>query len=167
VCIIYGCDSHSKTQKHISNGKKIFYTIDTLPNGTIRYRPNYLRTPIDSENIQLSFFDTIPETIGKSGEFYCYDTTTLHLNRYIFLTNLTDFAIIRIRGKDIYLMKENDKSVTIDNAFHDVFSGNGYSIYFIHKVISHKSGITYERGFIEIKNIKYEKSIMIHGGYKL
>lgn len=144
------------------------YESDTLPNGSIRYRPNYTILNRDTSSIILDFFDTIPETISDSGEFYTYDTTKLTSNSYVFLTNLVEFAIIKIKGKDIYLAKEHEKcSVLDENTFKDVFSGNGYTITFIHNKIENNNGATYERGTLEIENVKNKVTIEIHGGYKI
>jgi len=162
-----GCVYHNKKEKIILESEKPYYKTDTGVNGQIYYSPDYLRTPIDSQNIQLSFFDTIPPTIGKSGEFYTYDTTRLCPNKYIFLSNDT-YAIIRLKGRDIYLHKKYEKSIMVAiNTFRDVYSGNGYLIDFIHKELSSDNGISYERGFLEIKNIKYDTVIKIHGNSKL
>jgi len=101
------------------------------------------------------FFDTIPETISSPGEFYTYDTTKIAENKYIFLTNLVEYVIIKVNSRHIYLKKEYEKcSALPDDTFKDIFSGNGYKIIFIHKKIEHNDGVIYERGTLEIKNSK-------------
>jgi len=143
------------------------YKRDTLPN-TIVFRPNYSLIKIDSSHIKLAFFDIIPETISNPAEFYTYDTTKLSENKFIVLTNLVDYAIIRNTGKDIYLQKEHDKSLKIsEDIFKDVFSGNGYTIILTTKVVDHDNGVSSETGTLEIKNSKYQAVIKIHGGYKI
>ena len=143
------------------------YERDTLPNGSIRLRPNYSLTKNDTSNIELDFFDTIPETISSPGEFYTYDTIKLVSNKYIFLTDLVEYAIIKMKGRDIYLRKEHKKRLELrEKTYKDVFSGNGYVIIFIHKEIEHSNGATYEIGTLEIKNSKHQTTTKIHGGYK-
>jgi hypothetical protein len=166
------CNSH-KDPKQIPFNKRDtpstpLYERDTLANNSIRLRPNYSLTKIDTSNIKLAFFDTIPETISSMGEFYSYDTTKIANNKYIFLTNLTDYAIIRVNGKDVYLLKDHDKCLALsENTFKDVFSGNGFTVIFTHKGIDHNNGTSYETGTLEIKNSKYQAIFKIHGGYKL
>ena len=143
------------------------YKRDTLPN-TITFRPHYSLTKIDTSNIELAFFDIIPETISNPAEFYTYDTTKLTENKFIFLTNVADYAIIRNNGKDIYLKKEHDKSLkTSEDIFKDLFSGNGYTIILTRKLVGHNHGVSSETGTLEIKNSKYQAIIKIHGGYKI
>jgi hypothetical protein len=125
-------------------------------------------TATDSSNIKLDFFNTIPETISKMGEFYSYDTTKLADNKYIFLTNLTEYAIIKVNNKDIYLLKDYDKCLSLsENTFKDVFSGNGFTIIFTHQLVDHNNGLSFETGTVEIRNSKYKNLFKIHGGYKL
>lgn len=144
------------------------YERDTLPNGNIRFRPNYTLTPIDTSAIQLTFFATIPETIPGARELYTYDTTKLASKRYIFLSDLTEYAIVKNNGKDIYLKKQYEKCEMLsDNTFKDVFAGNGYTINLTHKKVKHKNGKTYEKGTLEIGNAKHKAVINIHGGYEL
>jgi hypothetical protein len=136
--------------------------------GTITIRPNYSLTKIDTSSIRLNFFDKIPETISFRGEFYTYDTTKLANDKYIFLTNMTTYAIIKDNGKDIYLEKENDKSLALpQNTYEDIYSGNGYKITFIHKVIKDGYGKSNEIGKLIIENSRHQLIVKIHGGYNL
>ena len=158
-----GCNSHR-------NSKEVaLYERDTLPNHSIRYRPNYSINQIDTRNIELSFFETIPETIPNFlCELYSYDTTKLVDGKYIFLTDLTEYSIIKVGGKDIYLRKEHEKCSEIsENTFKDVYSGNGFTIVFIHKPVDYDTGISYEKGTLEIKNSKHQVTFKIHGGHRI
>jgi hypothetical protein len=144
------------------------YERDTLPNGHIKLRPNYSLQQIDTSNIELTFFDTMPETISNMGEFYSYDTTKLAADKYIFLTNLNEFAILKNKGRDIYLKKEHEKCLQLsETEFKDVFSGNGWTANLIHKKIKHNDGATYEKGTLEIQNSSHQLIIKVHGGYRL
>lgn len=165
------CNSDKNSEKTLSDQSNIspieLYERDTLPNGGIRLRPHYSLTKFDSSSIQLDFFDTIPETISSPAEFYTYDTTGLKGNKYIFLTNLVEYAIVKIKGTDIYLKKEYEKSIELpENTFKEVFAGNGYSVIFIHKNVRHNNAATYETGTLDIKNSEHQTIIKIHGGYK-
>src|SRR5215831_13049720 len=109
IVLLFGnCDS-SKTSKEDSPDKKDttsawVYLKDTTSQGAIIYRPNFSLVKIDTSQIKLDFFDSIPETIStKMGGFYTYDTTKLSKNKYIFLTDLTSYAVIRVNGRDVYV----------------------------------------------------------------
>lgn len=169
---LMGCGSHKtykpKTLKQLQDDTLLVYTRDTLPNGNTVINPNYSLIKSDTSFIRLSFFDTIPETISQSGEFYTYDTTTIAENKYIFLTDIVVYAIIRINGKDIYLHKDYDKCREIaDNVFSDIYSGNGYTIDFTHKEPREKNGAHFATGTLDIKNAKYHTLVKIHGNRRL
>ena len=144
------------------------YERDTLANGHVKLRPKYSLHKTVTTDIELTFFDTVPETISNTGEFYSYDTTKLAAGKYIFLTNLTEFAILKNKGRDVYLKKEHDKCLQLsENEFKDVFSGNGFTAILIHNKIEHKDGATYEKGTLEIQNSSHQRIFKVHGGYKM
>ena len=79
-----------------------------------------------SANFKLDYFKKIPDTIDGCGEYITYDTSTL-AHKYIFLSNLSDFAIIKVNGKDIYLTRDSVASKTINNKnYISVYKGHGY-----------------------------------------
>lgn len=170
IFFLIACDSH-KIYKHpafLHEDTLLVYQKDTLPNGNIIINPNYSLIKSDTSIIRLSFFDTIPESIERSGEFYTYDTTTIAENKYIFLTDIVMYAVIRINGKDIYLHKDYDKCKEIaDNVFREVYLGNGYSIVFTFKDLHEEHGVHFGTGTLDIKNAKYQTIIKIHGSLKL
>jgi hypothetical protein len=47
---------------------------------------------------KLGFFQKIPDTIDGCGEYFTYDTSRVSKGRYIFLSNLTEFAIVKINS---------------------------------------------------------------------
>ncbi|MBO9635076.1 MAG: hypothetical protein J7578_18345 [Chitinophagaceae bacterium] len=64
---------------------------------------------------KLDFFKALPDTIDGCGEYLTYDTSKVANDKYIFLSNLTDFAIIKIKGKDVYLNKDTTESKEIND----------------------------------------------------
>ena len=52
---------------------------------------------------KLDYFKTMPKKFGLQGDYYTYDTTKITNDKYIFISDLTDIAVIKINGKDIYL----------------------------------------------------------------
>src|SRR5258708_2067414 len=76
---------------------------------------------------KLDFFKSVPDTIDGCGEYFTYDTSKVAKNKYIFLSNLTDFAIIKINGKNIYLNRDTTESKEINTkSYVAVYSGQGY-----------------------------------------
>jgi hypothetical protein len=166
VFVLIACGSH-KTSKHFvlyQEDTLHLYRKDTLPNGNTIIRPNFSLTKIDTSIIKIDFFDTIPESISRSGEFCTYDSIAIANNKYIFLTDIVSYAVIRINGKDIYLSKDYDKCVEIaENTFKDVYSGNAYTVIFTHKSITHNNGVWYETGTLDIKNSKNRSIVKLQG----
>ncbi len=78
-------------------------------------------------NLELDVFEAIPDTIDGCGDFYTYDSIPPKDNRYVFLSNMTDFAVMKIEGREIYLKKNERESREITPAhFISVFEGEGY-----------------------------------------
>jgi len=157
-----------KASVTIDTSSSALYKKDTGVNHVIYYEPNYSLIKIDTSSIRLNFFNKVPETISFRGEFYTYDTTTLADNKYIFLTNMTTYAIIKSNGKDIYLEKEYDKCLALpDDTYKDVYSGNDYEIIFYHKVIKDGYGKSNEIGKLIIENSRHQLVVKVHGGDNL
>src|SRR6266700_6598150 len=90
--ILTGCANTNSNNGNLS--KKDTFSTDTPKQSAI--------SKVDTA-FKLDFFKAVPDTINGCGEYFTYDTTVVLKDRYIFLSNLTEFAIIRINGKDIYL----------------------------------------------------------------
>jgi hypothetical protein len=174
------CNSHKTSKQsiasitdtsssHFDTSSNPLYWRFISPHNPIQYMPHFSLVQTDSSQINISFFDTIPETISpKMGEFYSYDTTKLADNKYIFLTTLTNYGVIKINGKDVYLDKKHDKCVALLNdTYKDVYVGNGFSVIMTHKLIDSNNGVSNEIGTLEIKNSKYQAAYKIHGGYRI
>jgi hypothetical protein len=162
-----GCHGSKREHQRLHKNAGVFARIDTALNGNITYTPNLLRTPIDSQPILLSYFDSMPKPIPHGGEFYTYAATSISLKKYIFVSD-GSFGIIRIGSNDIYVAKNYGKSIEIaGDTFKNVYHGNGYSIILYTKVLRNGNGMSYEKGRLTISNIKYDTTISIHGGYQI
>jgi|SRR6185312_1042779 len=172
VSILFiGCNSkkNSKLNRPVINDtiSSALYEKDTT-SGTVSIRPNYSLIKIDTSNIRLNFFDKVPETIFFKGEFYTYDTTKLADNKYIFLTNMGSYAIIKNNGRDIYLEKKYDKCLALShNTYKDVYSGNDYKIIFLYTEIDAGYGKSSDIGKLIIENSRHQLVVKVHGGYNL
>jgi hypothetical protein len=91
---------------------------------------------------KLDFFREIPDTIDGCGEYFTYDTSRISKNRYIFLSNLTEFAIIKINNRNIYLKRDSLESKEInDKSYIAVYKGHDYKV-----VLKIKQTKTYDEG---------------------
>ena len=78
--------------------------------------------------LKIDFFETVPDKIKGCGEYFTYDTSSFENRRYVFLSNLSDFALIKVNGKEIVLYKDRTKSESINNRnYVAVYKGQGYT----------------------------------------
>lgn len=114
--------------------------------------------------LKLDFFKSLPDTIDGCGEYFTYDTSKMANDKYIFLSNLSDFAIIKIKGKDIYLNKDTAESKEInDKSYIVVYKGQGYKA-----VLTIKQTKTYDEGgfysgTLQIVGDNIKTTIKVHG----
>ena len=150
--------------------KTITLSSDTSNTLKIRKENFTILNKVDTSSFKVEFFKQIPSSISdSSGEFYTYDTTELSDKRYIFLSDLVTFAIVKINGIDIYLSKDYKKSIELSkNIFQDVYSGNGYTVLLTFHLIKHLGdGVSYNEGTLEVRNSKYKISFKVHGNIKV
>jgi hypothetical protein len=113
---------------------------------------------------RLDFFKAIPDTIDGCGEYFTYDTSKATNDRYIFLSNLTDFAIIRIGGKNIYLVNDTIESKEInDKSYVAVYKGEEYkAILKVKQTKAYDEGGFYA-GTLQIIGRKVNVTFKVHG----
>jgi hypothetical protein len=120
--------------------------------------------PLGDTAFKLDFFDAIPDTINGCGEYFTHDTSNVTKDRYIFLSNLTEFAIIKINGKDIYLKRYSIESKEInDKSYIAVYKGQDYKA-----VLTIKQAKTYDEGgfysgTLQIIGDKINATFKVHG----
>jgi hypothetical protein len=78
---------------------------------------------------KLDFIKSIPGSVDGCGLFFTYDTCKLKDEKYIFLSDMGDMAMIRIKGKDVVLKKSTRQSKQL-NAISsvEVFYAVGYKV---------------------------------------
>jgi hypothetical protein len=78
---------------------------------------------------KLEFLKSIPGSVDGCGEFFTYDTCKLSDEKYIFLSDMGDFALIRFKGKDIELKKNRreTKQLTAITSI-EVYYAVGYKV---------------------------------------
>lgn len=113
---------------------------------------------------KLDFFEAIPDTIDGCGEYFTYELNEIANDKYIFLSNLTDLAIIKIKGNDVYLKKDLIESKEIDDkSYIAVYKGQGYkAILTIHQTKNYDEGGLYS-GTLEIIGDKIKATFKVHG----
>ena len=118
---------------------------------------------VDS-TFKLDFFNAIPDTLNGCGEYFTYDTTAVTRGRYVFLSNLTGFAIIKINGNDIYLKRDSSESKEInDKSYIAVYKGQNYkAILTIKQEKSYDEGGFYS-GTLQIIGDKINVTFKVHG----
>jgi hypothetical protein len=103
-----------------------------------------------SANFKLDYFTSVPDTIDGCGEYLTYDTSTV-ADKYIFLSDLGSFAIIKVNGRDIYLTRDSVASKIIsDKSYISVYKGQGYrAVLTLKEKEAHDEGGFY-RGTLQI-----------------
>ena len=95
--------------------------------------------------------------------FYTYDTTSLNLNKYIFIISAKQLGFIDVGDHYIYL--KNTKNIkSNNNEYKKTFNGEGYNIILdVKKVGNFDSSNSLYEGFMEIKNKNSFQHLKIHG----
>jgi hypothetical protein len=120
---------------------------------------------IDSKKeCKLDFFDLMPPKYGLSGDFYTYDTVDISPNKYIFISDLTESAIIKINEVEIHLKIDQVNSKPRENDyFEEVWKGNGIIVILKLRIVKEDDEELYCRGKLEISTKKTIIEFNIHG----
>lgn len=113
---------------------------------------------------KLDFFAAVPDTIDGCGEYFTYETIPFTKDKYIFLSNLTTFAIIKINGTDIYLNRDKTESKNItDKSYIATYEGQGYkAVLKIKQTKAYDEGGFYT-GTLQITGDKIKATFKVHG----
>jgi hypothetical protein len=113
---------------------------------------------------KLDEFATIPDTIDGCGDYYAVENDSATKGNYIFLSNISEFAIIRVEGKDIYLKKNDSlsKEITPDH-FISVFEGSGLKVTLEAKIVDQYDEGGFYKGTLEIDTGTEKRVINVHG----
>jgi uncharacterized protein YlzI (FlbEa/FlbD family) len=113
---------------------------------------------------KLEFIKSIPGSVDGCGIFFTYDTCKLKDEKYIFLSDMGDMAMIRIKGKDIVLKKNKRESKQI-NAISsvEVFYAVGYKVVLRKKEEKVVDEFYEYSGTLKITGKKIKTTIKVHG----
>lgn len=114
--------------------------------------------------LKLDFFKTVPDTIDGCGEYFTLENEKSDNQNYIFLSNLTSFAIIKVDGKNVFLEKDTINSKEISkNEYLEIYNGNGYKATLKTKIIEQYDEGGFCKGTLKIKNTINETEYKIKG----
>ena len=126
VLQITGCAGNDQSNETPSKGSK---TKDSKKGKANTTNTATATTTAKAPNALLDFIKSIPGSVDGCGEFFTYDSLKLKDEKYIFLSDMGDMAMIRIKGKDIVLKKSTRESKQI-NAISsvEVYYAIGYKV---------------------------------------
>jgi hypothetical protein len=109
--IFFGCHYSGGNESMLSKEDSVLITT---------HQPGTLQKPKD---FNLSSFTFIPDTIDGCGDYYLLDTSTISSKRYVFLSRMSEVAVILLDGDTIYLNIDSTVSKTTDKVINDVYRG--------------------------------------------
>jgi hypothetical protein len=114
--------------------------------------------------LRPEFIKSIPGSIDGCGEFFTFDSCKLSDEKYIFLSDMGDLAIIRIKGKDIQLKKSTIESKQL-NAISsvDVYYAVGYRVVLRKKEVKVQDELTTYSGTLQITSKKIKTTFKVRG----
>lgn len=114
-------------------------------------------------NLDLESFSTLPESIDGCGELYSLDSIQFSKKEYVFASNLAEFAVIKLNGKDIHLQVESEGKNEETDGFVSIFKSKNYTVIVrTRKIIEYDEGGIYE-GTIELQQGDKKKIYAIYG----
>lgn len=121
-------------------------------------------TTTGSTGLRPEFIKSIPGSIDGCGEFFTFDSCKLTDEKYIFLSDMGDLAIIRIKGKDIQLKKSTLESKQL-NAISavDVYYAVGYKVVLRKKEEKVANDLTTYSGTLQITSKKIKTTFKVRG----
>lgn len=124
--------------------------------------PNKATTPAGGP--KLDFLKSIPGSVDGCGEFFTYDTCKISEEKYIFLSDMGDMAMIRIKGKDIILKKNARESKQL-NAISsvEVYYAVGYKVVLRKKEEKEVDRFYEYSGTLQITGKKIKTTIKVRG----
>jgi len=122
------------------------------------------KTSSSVSDLKLDVFKTIPDSLYGCGEYFTLENEKDESVNYIFISNLTDFAIIKVKNKNIFLEKDTLKSKESSNGiFNEEYSGNGYKAILKTKLIKEYDEGGLYKGTLKILKNNKEKVFNIKG----
>jgi len=142
--------------------------------GSILFLSAELRAQNKTEVLKLDWFDTIPSGASGCTGTYTYDSVSFKKEKYISVTDLAQFAFIRINGNQIRLKLVGDYLLTDygslgKRTYKPVFRGETYKVILDTKKARgadktwEESETWRDQGTVEIVKGRQRIKIKVHG----
>lgn len=160
LLFITGCNNRNNSVENIEENTP-------APSGTperLDSLASAKHSQLTDTSIVLDYFPAIPDTIDGCGEYFSNQADEVKNDRYVFISNLSEFAMIRIKGKNIFLQKNIKESKEIDEkTYVAVYEGEGYkAILKVRQTKGYDEGGFYT-GNLEIMEKGKSSVIAVHG----
>ena len=111
------------------------------------------------------FSQIVTDTLDVAcGEQYTYDTCKLTDEKYIFIADASDQAMIKINGKNIALKKEENESEQLgEESFRDVYKGGAYTVILTVKQTGNYDTGSYYTGTLQISGNNVKETLKVRG----
>jgi hypothetical protein len=126
--------------------------------------PSYLKYK-NKTDIKLEYFVGFPDIIKKDGGgMFTFDSVKLEDKKYIFLSNLSGLAVVKINKHEIYLKADSAQfTYRKDNYYQEVWRGKGLQIVLKLRVVKDFEEGNYVEGVLELTVERTKHKIKIHG----
>lgn len=118
------------------------------------------------ENIELDFFESIPDTIDGCNYVFRIDTVGELSKKSILISNY-DYAMIKIKGEVFYMRRDTVESIQLSNKrFKEVYHGGGVKTIIDFEEVGGVDESFEFKGIISVKrgNIEVSKKVLGEGG---
>jgi len=153
---LISCSFNTKNEKRATIG-------DSIINRSSKLKIENL------SNVKLECFDGFPDVFkNDGGDMYTYDSVKLDDKKYIFLSNLSGTAAVKINGREIYLKPDSSQFIVRKNdSYQEVWIGKDVQIVLKIKIVRNlkedEGEGSYLEGVLELKTKNSISKIKIHG----
>jgi len=111
----------------------------------------------------LDYFAAIPSEIDGCSETYTYTTASLKKGKYIFISDMQELAMIRVKGKIIHLKKVSETQPS-SKTYKNIYKGEGYTVITLMKEVRPEGDEGgYNKGTLEVRFGGATITLVIHG----
>lgn len=141
LIILFSCSEHTKS-KDKQIGKSTAKNVD----------------------FKLDVFNSVPDTIDGCGEYFRLENENENSDNFIFLSNFTSFAIIKVDGNNVFLEVDslNSKKISKDE-YLKIYIGKEYKAILKTKLIEQYDEGGYYEGTLKISNKNSEIEYKVKG----
>jgi hypothetical protein len=120
-------------------------------------------------DIKLEYFVGLPTVFSNGGgNMLTFDSVKLDDKKYIFLSNLSGMAVVKLNGREIYLKPDSTQFTSIkEDYYQEVWIGSGIQIILKLKIVKDfeedEGEGSYLEGVLELITKNSIRKILIHG----